>query len=64
MKTKINDFSFRLSGYGHYVVTYTSPKTQKVWSTKTNDMVLIDLTKNEDNPKQKDLNTLKAVCKR
>jgi len=63
MKTKITDFYFEFSGYGHYRVVYTSPRTQKKWYTVTNDMPLIDATKNADNPKLKDLNALKSICK-
>jgi hypothetical protein len=63
MKTSISDFSFLLSGYGHYKVTYISPITGKKWTTVTNNMPLIDATKNADEPKQKDLNQLKKVCK-
>lgn len=66
MKTKrikITDFSFMPSGYGHYRVTYTSPVTGKSWTTVTNDMPLIDATKNADEPKQIDLNGLKRMCK-
>ena len=61
--TAKTDFTFTFSGYGHYKVTYTSPKTGKQHSVTTSDMPLIDLTKNEDDPKQKDLNHLKRVCK-
>ena len=65
MKTKISlsDFTFRIAGYGHYRVTYTSPVTGKQWSTETNNMMLIDDTKNADEPKVKDLVTLKRLCK-
>jgi len=59
----ISDFSFQLAGYGHYKVTYTSPVTGKKWTKTTNDMPLIDDTKNADEPKIKDLNILKSVCK-
>lgn len=62
-KIKITDFSFLPSGYGHYRVTYTSPLTGKSWTTVTNDMPLIDATKNADEPKQTDLNRLKRMCK-
>ena len=51
----ITDFSFLPSGYGHYKVTYTSPATRKSWTATTNDMPLIDATKNADDPKRKDL---------
>lgn len=65
MKTTISrtDFNFTPSGFGHYKVTYTSPKMGKQWSKITNDMPLIDATKNADEPKKKDLNLLKSLCK-
>ena len=63
MKTKLSDFSFAPAGYGHYKVTYTSPTTGKQWTKITNDMPLIDATKNADEPKQKDLNELKRLLK-
>jgi len=59
----LSDFTFMFSGYGHYKVTFTSPNTGKKWSTVTSNMPLIDATKNADNPKKKDLNTLKSICK-
>ncbi len=62
-KISINDFTFRVYGYGYYRVTYTSPATGKEWSKITSDMPLIDATKNEEEPKIKDLNILKRVCK-
>ena len=62
-KTKISDFEFIIHGYGHYKVTYTSPATGKKWYTVTDDTLLIDSTKNEDYPKQKDLEALKYACK-
>lgn len=62
-KINITDFRFQLAGYGHYRVTYTSPATGKQWSATTNDMPLIDATKNADEPKVKDLEALKRVCK-
>jgi nucleoid DNA-binding protein len=61
---KISDFQFQFAGYGHYKVTYQSPRTGKRFTTTTSDMPLIDATKNEDRPKIKDLNQLKATCKR
>lgn len=65
MRTRISisDFEFRVAGYGHYRVTYTSHVTGKQWSTVINDMTLIDATKNADEPKQKNLEALKWVCK-
>lgn len=62
-KISIYDFSFKFAGYGHYEVTYTSPKTRKTWTTVTTDMDLIDRTKNSDEPKVKHLNELKRICK-
>lgn len=64
MKNSISDFSFQFAGYGHYRVTYTSPKTGKAFTATTDNMPLIDATKNADNPKAKDLSHLKKVCKR
>lgn len=65
MRTRIqlSDFNFQLSGYGHYRVTYTSPVTGKQWSTVISDMTLVDATKNADEPKRKDLEALKWICK-
>ena len=65
MKTKLNlsDFTFVFSGYGHYKVTYQSPVTGKRWTITTSNMPLIDATKNADEPKQKDLQDLKRLCK-
>lgn len=57
------DFRFELCGFGHYYVTYTSPVTGKKWSRTINDMPLIDVTKNCEEPKQKDLNFLKKKVK-
>ena len=65
MKNSISrsDFSFQFAGYGHYKVTYTSPKTGKTWTRTTNDMPLIDVTKNSDEPRKVDLERLKRACK-
>jgi hypothetical protein len=59
----IQDFDFTFAGYGHYKVTYTSPRTGKNWTKTTSDMQLIDSTKSSDAPKKKDLLNLKRVCK-
>lgn len=59
----LSDFTFKFSGYGHYKVTYTSPKTGRQWTRITSNMPLIDATKNEDFPKKSDLNELKRMCK-
>ena len=62
-KIRKSDFNFTFLGRGHYNVQYESPVTGKVWQTNTSDMPLIDATKNEMDPKAKDLNQLKAICK-
>jgi hypothetical protein len=59
----ICDFEFQCAGYGHYKVTYTSPKTNKSWSKTIDDMTLIDSTKNTDEPLVKNLNALKRKVK-
>ena len=59
----IMDFSFQFSGFGHYKVTYTSPVTGKSWTKTTNNMPLIDATKNAEDPKLKDLKDLKFLVK-
>ena len=56
-------FSFSFAGYGHYKVTYTSPTNGKQWAKVTNNMPLIDATKNADEPKRKDLEELKYLVK-
>ena len=60
---RLSDFDFSFTGYGHYKVTYQSPKTGKKWSKVTTDTQLIDATKNEDNPTKKSLTQLKRLCK-
>lgn len=60
---KIYDFNFECAGYGHYKVTYTSPKTGKKWSATINNMPLIDATKNAEEPKKRDLEYLKKIVK-
>lgn len=63
MKIQLSDFKFIMAGYGHYLVTYKSPITGKTWTGRTNNMPLIDATKNAEQPKQKDLMILKRMCK-
>ncbi|MFP4026054.1 MAG: hypothetical protein ACLFVR_16150 [Thiohalospira sp.] len=62
-KIQLSDFSFEFAGYGHYKVTYRSPVTFKEWSRTTNNMPLIDATKNSENPRRKDLEMLKYLVK-
>lgn len=63
IKTTITDFQFMPSGHGHYKVTYQSPVTFKKWSAITSYMWLIDAIKGADEPKRKDLDALKRLCK-
>ena len=59
----MRDFNFKFSGYGAYLVEYTSPKTGKVWSKRITDMQVIDATKNADEPKIKDIKELIRIVK-
>jgi hypothetical protein len=61
-KISKSDFSFIWSGYGRYDVIYTSPVTGKRWKC-TLQSITIDDVKYEDEPKVKDLKTLKFICK-
>ena len=58
----ISNFDFKKTGSGSYLVTYRS-NFGKEFTASTNNMPLIDLTKNADEPKKVDLNRLKRVCK-
>ena len=60
----ISDFRFIRNGYGHYFVTYTSQITGKEWQCLTNNMPLIDCTKNTETPLKTHLNELKRLCKK
>ena len=60
----LSDFAFGFEGAGHCKVTYYSRNTNKWWTALITDMILIDATKNADQPKIKDLNRLKTVVKR
>ena len=62
-KISISNFTFSFSGHGHYKVTFFSTLTNKSWTATTNNMPLIDATKNAESPKIKDLNDLKRLCK-
>lgn len=63
MKTTIYDFDFEIAGHGHYKVTYTSPATGKRWTTTTNNMPLIDATKNAEEPNVRIWKNLKGFVK-
>ena len=59
----IYDFSFQFSSYGFYKVVYQSPISGKKWVKNVCNMYLIDMTKNEINPKKVHLNDLKRLVK-
>jgi len=59
----IYDFSFYFSSHGFYTVIYQSPVTGKKWTKNVCNMYLIDITKNERNPKKVHLNDLKRLVK-
>lgn len=60
-KLSISDFKFDFAGYGHWRVSYTSP-TGGVHIRTTDNMKLIDATKNEEDPSQDDLKKLRDLC--
>lgn len=62
-KIQITDFRFEYRGYGHYMVTYTSPVTGKKWHKLITFMPIIDATRNTEFPKRKDLKELKRMVK-
>lgn len=63
MKTELKDFSKKISSYGHYKVTYTSPITGKQWSRIINNSTLLDSVFETESPKRKDLEQLKRLVK-
>lgn len=62
-KLSISNFDFKPTGYGRYEVTYTTAK-RRVYGCQTTDMPLIDATKGEEYPKQRDLKQLARMCRR
>lgn len=63
-KVLISDFKFIPEGHRIYRVIYTSPVTGGRWTAFVTDMALINATKNSENPKRKDLENLKRICKK
>ena len=57
------DFDFIKVGRNEYQVTYRSPTTGITWTTKTSNTPLIESTILCENPKFKDLHSLKQICK-
>jgi hypothetical protein len=60
---QLTNFRFTFAGFGHYKVSYQSPKTGKIWSKTITNMMLIDHTKNAEEPTKKALNDLKRQVK-
>lgn len=61
---KPTEFKIQFISYGHYRVIYTSPKTGREWSRVTDNTPLIDAVKGVEDPRQKDMEMLKKLCKR
>lgn len=58
----LSQFSFNFSGYGHYVVTYTTPSGRYMYRVTINDMTLIDATRNAKWAKLEDIKWLRYAC--
>lgn len=59
---KANDlsmFDFKLAGYGHYKVTYRTPKRGDYYVAVISDMALTDATYRADWAKKKDIELLR-----
>lgn len=61
---KLSNFTFKFTGAGHYLVTYTTPIRDIKYSRTITDMQLIDNTKGCEEVKQKDLKYLYNAIKR
>ena len=62
-RISISNFTFEYAGELGYIVTFFSTKTNKSWICKTINSQLINATLKTTNPLQKDLITLKNLCK-
>jgi hypothetical protein len=56
----LDRFIFERSGYGHYKVTYVYPSGRTA-SRTIDDMRLIDLTHGAENPRRRDLISLRNL---
>lgn len=63
MKIEKSQFRFRFTGHGHYLVDYMTANDRLRYSRTITDMQIIDATKNEEYPKQKDLKELRRQVK-
>ena len=59
----IRQFDFERISNGSYRVTFHCPKRGDSWIATIREMPLIDLTKNAETPKQKDLRHLRDRVK-
>ena len=59
----LSQFTFKLVGYGHYRVTYTTNRCDYYVAVVT-DMPLIDATKNAEYAKLVDIKRLRDLVKR
>ena len=60
-RNDLSNFTFEFAGYGHYRVTYTTPKRGDYWRATLSDMPLIDATKNADIAKATDIMLLRSI---
>ena len=56
-------FRFKFTGHGHYLVDYVTPNGRIRYSRTITDMEIIDKTRSEEYPKQKDLIELRRQVK-
>ena len=62
-RISISNFTFEYAGELGYIVTFFSTKANKSWICKTINSQLINATLKTTKPLQKDLITLKKLCK-
>lgn len=62
-RIEISQFKFIFRGSGCYKVIYETPSRGDYWVHITNNMPLIDATKNAENPTQVALKQLRTECK-
>lgn len=60
----MENLTFKFTGHGHYLITYTTPIRGLKYSKTITDMTLIDATKNSDNPTKKAIKELINAVKR
>ena len=63
MKIQKSQFRFKFIGHGHYLVDYVTPNGKSRYSRTITNMSIIDETKSEDYPTQKNLKELRRLVK-